>query len=157
MGPIGPWAPLTWVLMPVFILAMAFAIAILSLNNRRRLEEQRLQLHARLLDRVGSAKEFSEFLTTEQGQQFLASLSPVSSSPKVRIVRAVRGGIVVLFIGIALLAAGGSANWQAGVIVLLIGIGMLLSAFVSYFLASKLGLVERDDRTAAGAKPPSLG
>ena len=57
-------------------------------DGRRRRERLKAvtEFHQRLLDRIGSAREFGEFLQTDGGNRFVASLAVEKSSPKERIL-----------------------------------------------------------------------
>ena len=58
------------------IVATCWAIFVIVDGFRRR-QQVRLsaELHTRLLDRIGSAREFGEFLTTESGARFLDAIA----------------------------------------------------------------------------------
>jgi len=137
--------------------------AVLQMRSRR--ESQRLELQSRILDRVGSAKEFGEFLATEQGQRFLQALTPASSRPEARMLSFVRLGIMLVILGITLLILG----WITGARIpgpdgqieflatlsLATGLGMLMSVWVSYKLGRKLGVLT-DAPDNASRREPTL-
>ena len=57
--------------------------------------------HAKLIDRLGSAKEFADFFTSEAGSRFLDSLSSSEGgAPQLRILRSMQTGFVLLAVGI---------------------------------------------------------
>jgi hypothetical protein len=61
------------------------------------------EFQAKLLDRIGSAREFGEFLNTEGGGRFLDVISTENGgSAHNRILRAVQTGIVLTVLGAAL-------------------------------------------------------
>src|SRR5829696_1905920 len=68
-------------LAPVLIVMTIFAtmgwIVHVFVDGRRRRERLKVftEFHSRLIDRMGSAKEFAEFLQTTGGQNFLDTLS----------------------------------------------------------------------------------
>jgi hypothetical protein len=144
---------------PVFIpitlfLAMAF-VAYALLQQKTRREAQRLETHNRLLDRIGSAKEFGEFLSTDAGNRFLTAISPERPKPQAeRVLTAVRTGTVLLFVGIGLFMgigerAFGTDSGELAVVATLAtgtGLGLLVAAFISYKLAQRLA-----------ASPPESG
>lgn len=146
-------------LFSLFAFAAVFLSAHMFLARRRQQEEQRLALHTRLLDRVGSAKEFGEFLATDAGRQFLGAIAPDATHPQLRMLRAVRAGIVLAIVGAGLLI--GQVNnmfWgvNMGIVAVLAltgGTGMLIAAAVSYRLARKLGIVEDDAAHARYVTP----
>ena len=134
---------------PLFGLIAAFGVMVLmvlgayaALQARTRREAQRLEFHMRMLDRMGSAREFGEFLSTEAGQRFLNSLAAETSHPQERVLGYVRAGVVLLFVGpVFLIFGGGSPFFELGVLLFVLGIGLLVSSFVSYRLARRLGMV----------------
>lgn len=136
-------------------------------GSRRR---QRLKLmtefHTRLLDRIGSAREFAELLQTDGGAQFLESLSaegPAAAGGtgvQKRILFAMQVGIVALTLGIGSLVlsvwyrSGGDAEGfvALGALTLSLGIGFLLSAALSYRVSSSLGLIDKKGPGAIGVR-----
>jgi hypothetical protein len=142
----------------VFLFVMFLIVAVIAVRSQR--EKHRVELQKAILERVGSVKDFAEFLTTEQGERFLASLAPIHFSPEHRTLWSVRVGIVILTIGIFLMVAFhspwfgspvGSSTPPAlllGMLLLIAtGIGMLVSAAVSFMIARSLGLRNGHDRS----------
>jgi hypothetical protein len=119
------------------------------------------EFNSRLLDRLGSVKDFSEFLQTEAGTRFMQDLAsePVTSGPHERILRAAQVGIVLICLGVGLLLlsffspflAGQEGFTAIGAIALSLGIGFTISAVASYRLAGILGILHR---TADGPSVP---
>jgi len=87
------------------LVLIVWAVSIL-VNARTRRETQRLELHGRLLDRIGSTQEFAEFLATANGQRFLDAITPPATRPQWRLLWALIGGIVLVSVGIAAFLAG---------------------------------------------------
>lgn len=109
----------------------------------------------RLLDRVGSIKDFNEFLQTDGGVKFMSSLTASTTvrqggSPGSRILFASQAGIVLSALGVGLLTLqarlvdeqGAVGFVITGVIALSIGVGFLLSAAASWWLARSLGVLD---------------
>lgn len=133
---------------------------------RRRRERLKVftDFHSRLIDRMGSAKEFAEFLQTSGGQNFLDTLSVERGHPADRIARAVQVGIILTSVGLALFLATNrvateieGGYYVLSSIILALGIGFLLSAVSSYALARTFGLLHkaelRDELTHSRAWP----
>ena len=86
-----------------------------------------MELHSKLVGRIGSAREFGEFLSTEAGERFLAGLS--SERPHERIISAVRGGVVFAVVGVTVVIAadtgalGNERDDLLVVAVILVGLG----------------------------------
>jgi hypothetical protein len=124
--------------------------------QRRQQIKQLTDFNSRLLDRIGSVKDFSEFLQTEGGAKFMDRMAVGGTAPDVRmtILRAIQTGLVLLALGAGLLVLSwifrerfpfGDAEvfTVTGVISISLGIGFLLSGGASYRLAS--GLQRRND------------
>jgi hypothetical protein len=148
----------------LFTMVLLFTAAVAALQARTRREAQRLEFQNRLLERVGSARELGEFLATDQGQRLLDSLASPSQRPGERVLSLVRGGTVVLTVGVALSIflstdIGGSMPGPngplalIGTILIATGLGMLISASVSYQLARRLGMFERETDTRRDRTP----
>ncbi len=143
-----------------FFTLVGYIVHVVVDGGRRR---QRLKLvtefHSRLLDRIGSANEFGEFLKTGGGSKFLESLTVEGSGRgssidvSVRILWATQIGVVSLALGVGLLILGGVYRFDGpgfsvlGAITLSLGIGFLLSAVLSYRLSKSLGLLTKTDAT----------
>jgi len=136
-----------------FLIGFTFWVAITGWQRSRRVKLV-VDFNMRLLDRLGSVKDFGEFLQTESGATFLRSFateSPVTS-PQQRILRAAQVGIVLLSVGIGILMSTRlhaftntedvrSALLLIGMVVTSLGVGYLVSCAVSYRLATALGVL----------------
>jgi len=138
------------ILIPLgFFALVAFIVYVRAQASHRR-HLQTTEFHARILEKMGSAREFGEFLATDAGQRFLDAISADQSRPALGILRSVQIGLVTLAVGVGLLVMGSvtstSESWVAfwgGVIITAIGVGTLLSAAISYRLLPLLGLTDR--------------
>jgi len=122
--------------------------------QRRQQVKQLTDFNSRLLERIGSVKDFNEFLQTDSGAKFMDKVTAGGTPPDVRmtILRAVQTGLVLLALGAGqLLLAwilrsrfGDSEMFTiTGVIALSLGVGFILSGGASYRLAS--GMQRRND------------
>jgi hypothetical protein len=154
------------VIFPSFFFMIGYLVWVLTTAWSRR---QRLRMltdfNTRLLDRLGSVKDFGEFLQTEAGARFMRELAaePVSAGgPQDRILRAAQFGAVLGFLGIGLLflsffwspyasERGQTVFATIGAIALSLGIGFAASAFISYRLAGALGVISRAAAPAGGS------
>ncbi len=125
-------------------------IVITGWQRRQRLKLE-MDFNTRLLDRLGSVKDFSEFLRTDAGAQFMTTLtteSPVQA-PQERILWAMQSGIVLLALGGGLLAVArhfaGRVEYDAffalSLIAMSLGLGLVISSVASHRLASSLGVL----------------
>lgn len=133
-------------------------VAYVIVDGRRRRERLKVftDFHGKLIDRLGSAQEFGDFLQSQGGQRFLATLSTERGGPQAGILRSVHAGLVLLALGGGLLLLKGLGEWSyegeafllmCGVLALSLAVGFVLSAGASWRLAQSLGLMghDRDD------------
>ena len=118
-------------------------------KRQRRLKAQ-AELHGRLLDKFGSAREVVEFLQTPGGAQFVDSISSDREEPSNGIMRSTHRGIILVIVAAGCLFlswyfrnSGENPLLVIGVILLCLGVGFLLSAVASQRLSRTLGLTER--------------
>lgn len=142
-----------FILPQLFIFTLVFVVIAVAYLERSRREKHRVELQKAILERVGSVKDLAEFMTTEQGERFLAALAPAHFRPHHRGLWSVRIGVVLLTVGVFLMVALHTPLFVSPVntspppalfmgILLLIatGIGMLLSAALSFVIARRLGV-----------------
>lgn len=144
-------------LVPLGMFAMVAFIVWIKTEGARRRQLQATEFHAKLLERMSSAREFGEFLGTDAGARFLESISTGTARPADRLLRFVQSGITLLAIGVGLLIASlmrstgrSEGLLVGGIIVTAVGIGSLLSAAISYRLLPHLGLTERQKPLSDG-------
>lgn len=138
------------VTMTIFIFILTWMIYSLIGNTIRR--RQQNAIHTRLLEKFTSSQDFSTFLQTPGGQQYMNSLTDSDNHPGRAILTSVSSGIVLAVVGAGLLVAGlvlrsvGTAI--SGLLLLLVGTGFILSALISWKLSRKLGLIgDRSETT----------
>ncbi|MEA2563487.1 MAG: hypothetical protein QOH06_4991 [Acidobacteriota bacterium] len=109
---------------------------------RRRSEERN-----RLLERFSSSEELTAFLNSEAGARLLTPHKG-PDHPTRKIVAAVFGGIITLFIGMAFLVVvflgrdpSGGRLIVPGTICVMVGVGILIAAGISSWLFSRAGLM----------------
>ena len=149
-------------LVGVIVLSITILVLIvwgisIVVNARTRREGQRLELHARLLDRIGSTREFAEFLATDNGQRFLDGISP-PTPPQWRLVWSLQAGIVIFAIGAAIFLTGGFflVGGDFGWMIMGIGIALILATGASWRVARAFGLVgSARDTTSRDTHPPA--
>jgi hypothetical protein len=141
------------------IVATGWAIFVIVDGFRRR-QQLRLsaELQTRLLDRIGSAREFGEFLATESGARFLDAISIDRNATQTGIIRALQSGIVSLVMGAAIFVLARGKSYHEGLSIVAtisaaLGIGLLLASALSYLLSKRMGLL---DRTSHVPKKPDL-
>jgi hypothetical protein len=122
------------------LVLIVWSVAIFTKARTQR-EAQRLELHTRLLERIGSAREFGEFLASDNGQRFLDAITPPSTRPQWRLLWALQGGIVLAAIGAAMFFPGTGLS-DIGWPLMWIGLASIVACLVSWRVARAFGLVD---------------
>lgn len=160
----SPWE----VLIPIsitlgfFVLVGFMTRAIVESRRSRERVKLLSDVHNRLIERMGSAKEFGELLSTQGGAKFMESLGtePLAApaTPLDRALRAQQTGLIASAIGAGLLLVSwtfamtddSQATFGAlGVLALSGGVGSWLSARTTLRLSQRYGLISpvpADDR-----------
>lgn len=152
----SPWE----VLIPVSISLGFFALvgfmtrAIVESRRSRERIKSLSEVHNRLIERMGSAKEFGELLSTPGGAQFMESLGtePLAgpATPLDRALRAQQAGLIAGAVGVGFLLVSWTfamteeseaACGALGVLSLSGGIGAWLSARTTLRLSQRYGLI----------------
>ena len=125
-------------LIPIAFFAVVALIVFMIARRRQAELRARAEFQKQILDKFSSGKEFAEFLGTEASQRFFAALSS-PASPRYRVLRSMRGGIVVTALGIGFLLLTGLRHGFVvpGVLLLALGAGLLISAAASYHFSKK--------------------
>jgi hypothetical protein len=144
----------------------AFWIIRVVLENRRwgRIFKLQSDVHGRLIDKFSSNQELAAYMETEAGKRFLeAAPIPMNFGSEQRVPNAVarvltpvQVGVVLVLLGIGFLLlrhAGQDMETPMlvlGTLTLMPGIGFIISAGLTWALASRLGLMPPN-----GPQPPS--
>lgn len=145
------------IIAPAFFAMVGFIVWIVVTGWLRRQQlKVKTEFNGRLIERIGSVKDLSEFLQTEGGTSLLNSFTIERGSTGVheRILRSSALGIITMAVGVGFLYLGRSVTTFSdhetftvvGVIALSLGIGCLLSSGVSYGLARMLGVLDGNGR-----------
>jgi hypothetical protein len=140
------------IIVPVVFATIGFVVWVMVNGWERRQQVRVLtDFNSRLLERIGSVKDFSEFLQTDGGAKFMDRVTAGGTPPDVRmtILRSVQTGLVLLTLGTGLLVLSALFRREypygetevftvTGVIALSLGFGFLLSGGASYRLASTM-------------------
>ena len=132
-----------------FFSAVAFIVWVLSVSRRKaRTTQAMTEFHNRLLDKIGSAKDFSDFLQSDGGTRFLDSMTLERHDPNQRILGSIQTGAVLLTLGIGLLVCGWTIASDNGVALFMgwisvaLGTGFLVSAAIAWRLSESWGLLK---------------
>lgn len=152
------------VILPIMFATVSFIVWVIVDGFRRRQQAKVFtEFHSKLLDRIGTAKEFGEFFSSDAGQQFLNTLSSSESgAPQTRILRSLQTGLVLVTLGIAvfiLVTARSFSTEAVDAFVVIataataVGTALLISTALSYVLSKRMGLIER---TPVTRKPDAV-
>jgi hypothetical protein len=142
------------IIVPSLFLMVGYIVFVIVDGYRRR-QQTRVytEFHSKLLDRIGSAKEFGEFFSSDAGDRFLSALSSSdAAAPQLRILRSLQIGLVLLAVGIGFFILLDQRTYSIeaadGLMVMAtattaIGAAMLVSTGMSYVLSKRMGLIER--------------
>lgn len=149
----GPWMPLIGMVFSGITL-LGGAWMVMSFMARKQQARTVAEFHARLLDRIGSTRDFAEFLNSEGGSRFVDSIALRRDvRPKDRAVGGLFTGIVLTVLGVGLAMFAGEIPSQRdfalvvgflSAIALSLGIGLLVATWGTLTIASRLGLLETD-------------
>ena len=152
-----------------FFGAVSWVIYIFVQNHRwNRAFKQQNDLHARVIEKLGTGPDLAAYLETEAGKQFLMA-SPMAPGPEfgqrmpnavARVLTPLQVGIVMTLLGFGLLflrhAGPGMETVMTvlGTLALMPGLGFILSAGVTWVLAQRLGLMPEKEVAQTGAGAP---
>jgi hypothetical protein len=142
------------IIVPSLFFMIGYIVYVIVDGYRRR-QQTRVytEFHSKMLDRIGSAKEFGEFFGSEAGNRFLSALSSSdAAAPQLRILRSLQTGLVLLALGIGLFILTDQRNFELdamdGLMVTAtaataIGAALVVSTAMSYLLSKRMGLIDR--------------
>lgn len=144
-------------------LAVLLWMVRIFVENRRWAKVFKLQsdVHGRLIDKFSTSQELAAYMETDAGKRFLEA-APIAvnldNSQRVpnavaRVLTPLQIGVVMALLGVGLLSlrhAGPDMDAPMlvlGTVVLMPGIGFILSAGLTWLLASRLGLMPPAENT----------
>jgi hypothetical protein len=142
------------IIVPAAFFMVGFIVYTIVEGFRRRSQAKMVtEFHGRLLDRIGSAKEFGDFFASDAGRRFMDSLSTTdTASPQVRILKSLQLGLVLLALGIGLFILTDQRTFSieasdglvvTATVTAAIGAGLVLSTVMTYVLSSRMGLLAK--------------
>ncbi len=148
-------------------------LARLFVDNRRwtRTFNMQNQVHTKLIEKFSTSQELAAYMETEAGKRFLeAAPIPVNLGADQRVPNAVARvltpvqiGVVMVLLGIGFLLlrhAGQDMETPMlvlGTVVLMPGIGFIISAGITWVLATRMGLMPHHSAPAADRFDASFG
>ena len=133
-------------LVPLGAFAMVVLIVWVANQSQQHKVSQQAELQKQFMNKFVTAQELTQFIGTPQGQRFLKELAidGPSLGPKERIIRSIKGGIVVLAMGAGffmLMRLEFDLIYPA-IILSVLGVGLLIAAAVTYWLSKKWEIFE---------------
>ena len=146
------------IIVPALLFMMGFVVYTVTEALRRRSQARMVtEFHSKLLDRIGSAKEFGDFFASEAGKRFMDSLSTAETGlPQSRILRSVQSGLVLLALGIGLFMLTNERAFSleaadglvvTATVTAAIGAALLVSTVITYLLSWRMGLLTKRPST----------
>jgi hypothetical protein len=155
-----------------FLLASGWALR-LFIENRRwsRIFTLQNEVHGRLIDKFSSSQELAAYMETDAGRRFLeAAPIPVNFGADQRVPNAVARVLTPIQIGVVLVLLGigflllrharpemDTPMLVLGTVILMPGIGFIISAGITWVLATRLGLMpprHPNDKDLSSGTPP---
>ena len=144
------------IIVPSAFFMTGFIVYTIAEAFRRRSQARMVtEFHTRLLDRIGSAREFGEFFASDAGKRFMDSLSATETvSPQLRILRSVQTGLVMLALGIGLFLLTNERQFSleaadgltvTATVTTAIGAGLIASTLMTYMLSRQMGLLTKHE------------
>jgi hypothetical protein len=151
-----------------FLLAASWTLR-LFVESRRwsRIFTLQNEVHSKLIDKFSSSQELAAYMETDAGKRFLeAAPIPVNLGTGQRVPNAVARvltpiqiGVVLVLLGVGFLLlrhAGPDMEMPMrvlGTVILMPGIGFIISAGITWVLATRLGLMPPRSEAPYGAPP----
>ena len=150
----GEQALIALVMVSLFT-AVAYIIKnIVAAIQRSKRDRYMSEVSAKLVDKLGTGPDVMSFVDSEAYKTLLGEEVTGKAPFVTRVLNSLQGGLVLLFGGMGLFAAGnfgGDPDFQtfvksSGAVVMAVGIGMALSAGWSYILLKKWGFLNGNQK-----------
>jgi hypothetical protein len=146
------------IIVPAAFFLVGFIVYTIVEGFRRRSQAKTVtEFHGRLLDRIGSAKEFGDFFASDAGRRFMDSLSTTETgSPQMRILKSVQLGLVLLALGVGLFILTDQRTFSleatdglvvTATVTAAVGAGLIISTLITYVLSWRMGLLTKNPST----------
>ncbi len=133
--------------LPIMILFWAWVVWII-LEWRKMGHKSKLQ--SKIVDKFTSVQEFSDFLQSQEGGEFLDFLKFNGLTPKGKILSSMSKGVILTTLGISLVIIGQIFTSEMryflafGIVFIALGVGFLVATLISYTLSKKWGIMDED-------------
>jgi len=141
------------IIVPALFLMIGYVVYVVANSFTRRQQlRSTTEFQSKLLDRMGTVGEFSQFLNTEGGQKYLGTVSgdATGNAAHQRVLRALQSGIVMICLGFGIFLYLSSVRVESetyesigfvGTVSFAVGVGLLISGYVSLKLSRRMGLI----------------
>ena len=151
------------IIVPSMFFMFGFVVYVIVEGFRRRAQAKMVtDFHTRLLDRIGSAKEFGDFCASDAGRRFMDSLSSTEAGlPQMRVLRSIQSGLVLLALGVGLFILLDQRTFSieaadglvvTATVTAAIGAGLVLSTLFTYVLSWRMGLLSPRSASPTGPR-----
>jgi hypothetical protein len=139
-----------------FLIAAIWGVRVFIENRRwSRIFKLQSEVHGRLIDKFSSSQEIASYMETEAGKRFLEA-APIplhlDSGQRVpnavsRVLTPIQIGVVLILLGAGFfMLRGAGPDYETpmrvlGVLTLMPGVGFIISAGITWVLATRLGLM----------------
>lgn len=144
--------------MIVIFATISWGIWVFNKTKRER-TSQMVELQSRMLEKFANSQEFVGFLQSPAGQQYLRSLTELPrKNPKLKIIRAVQTGTVLIILGLCLIGLSFLVGFRhpmqeppfvIGFLSLFLGGGFVASAAIAYLMSKMWGLFPEEPKQVA--------
>ena len=146
---------LPMIVFPVLTVACAWIISLIigAFRHRASLRAQ-TEFHNRMIEKFGSAEEFSVFLKSEAGKSFFDRLTVEPAAPLTKILSSIKTGTILTLLGVGFFVLGVTSKTEDAAnalfiictVTFMVGIGFLISSAISYRLAKTWGIISIDKK-----------
>ncbi len=142
-----PHLPVWIVLVPLGAFTMVGFLAWMANRSKLAIAANERDVQLALLSKFSTAEQLNQFLATPEGRRLVDQLaSPKGFDARRQVIDYLTGGLITLFIGIAMIALarlGMTVMAIPGFLCVAVGIALLIAACIMYPIARRLGLVSK--------------
>ena len=150
---------LPMIVLPILTVACAWIISLIiaAFRHRASLRAQ-TEFHNRMIEKFGSADDFSVFIKSEAGKSFFDNLTVEPAAPLTKILSSIKIGTILTLLGVGffILSINSKTDDAANALFIIctvtftVGIGFLVSSAISYRLAKTWGIISVANKQTSG-------
>jgi hypothetical protein len=143
------------IIVPLAFFGLVALVCWWSFRRNRERMDARLAMHNALLAKFNSGAEFTDFVSSRGGQEYIEQLTkPQQHGSSANLVRSTWIGYVFTLMGAGMIlvkVVEGSGHVMGGVVLLAIGVGHLMSVRAAQKMAERMGPQINSNGPAGGA------